>query len=147
MWFSSDYIIHYLVNFVRVEVYQPYRILYYHVSLPYVYLERTGILQLELLNVHNYFFTNIYFFLMNKYFFYKKKFNEQIFIYLYNNVVLAMTMSSTLTTIWHIHCFRVVHYVFSPDHYIGIVIANTTLLLLLLCWLLYVDKIYWEVLQ
>jgi uracil DNA glycosylase len=28
----------------------------------------------------------------------------------------------------------------------GIVIANTTLLLLL-CWLLYVDKIYWELLQ
>ena len=116
MWFSSDYIIHYLVNFVRVEVYQPYRIFYYDVSLPYVYSERTGIPQLKLLNVHNYFFRNIYFFLMNKHFFYKKKFNEQIFIYLYNNVVLAMTMSSTLTTIWHSHCFRVVHYVFSPDH-------------------------------
>jgi hypothetical protein len=28
----------------------------------------------------------------------------------------------------------------------GIVIANTTLLLLL-CWLLYVDIIYWELLQ
>jgi hypothetical protein len=32
-------------------------------------------------------------------------------------------MSSTLTT-----PLRVVHYVFNPDHYIGIVIANTTLL-------------------
>ena len=41
---------------------------------------------------------------------------------------------------------RVVHYVFNPDHYIGIVIANTTLILLL-CWLLYVDNIYWELLQ
>jgi hypothetical protein len=25
-------------------------------------------------------------------------------LYLYNNVVLAMTMSSTLTTVWHSHC-------------------------------------------
>jgi hypothetical protein len=39
-----------------------------------------------------------------------------------------------------------VHYVFNPDHYVGIVIDNTTLLLLL-WWLLYVDKIYWELLQ
>ena len=36
-----------------------------------------------------------------------------------NNVVLAMTMP---------YRGRVVHYVFNPDHYIGIVIANTTLL-------------------
>jgi hypothetical protein len=36
-----------------------------------------------------------------------------------NNVVLAMTIS---------YSGRVVHYVFNPDHYIGIVIANTTLL-------------------
>jgi hypothetical protein len=36
-----------------------------------------------------------------------------------NNVVLALTMP---------YSSRVVHYVFNPDHYIGIVIANTTLL-------------------
>jgi hypothetical protein len=62
-----------------------------------------------------------------------------------NNVVLAMTMpysgqgwrhsalpfgsctmSATLTTM--LASRRVVHYVFNPDHYIGIVIANTTFL-------------------
>ena len=30
--------------------------------------------------------------------------NYFLLLYLYNNVVLAMTMSSTLTTIWHSHC-------------------------------------------
>ena len=40
-----------------------------------------------------------------------------------NNVVLAMTM-----LIFVVRSGRVVHYVFNPDHYIGIVIANTTLL-------------------
>ena len=39
-----------------------------------------------------------------------------------NNVVLAMTKPYSGTLL------RVVHYVFNPDHYIGIVIANTTLL-------------------
>jgi hypothetical protein len=36
-----------------------------------------------------------------------------------NNVVLAMTMT---------YSGRVVHYVINLDHYIGIVVANTTLL-------------------
>jgi hypothetical protein len=39
-----------------------------------------------------------------------------------NNVVLAMTMT------YSGQGWRVVHYVFNPDHYIAIVIANTTLL-------------------
>jgi hypothetical protein len=53
--------------------------------------------------------------------------SSQYILYTYNSQhnnnnnggVLAMTMPYSL---------RVVHYVFNPDHYIGIVIANTTLL-------------------
>jgi hypothetical protein len=45
-----------------------------------------------------------------------------------NNVVLAMTMPySGQGWIHSALPLRVVHYVFNPDHYIGIVIANTTL--------------------
>jgi hypothetical protein len=51
-----------------------------------------------------------------------------------NNVVLAMTMPYSGQGWRHSalpfgsSSLRVVHYVFNPDHYIGIVIANTTLL-------------------
>jgi hypothetical protein len=47
-----------------------------------------------------------------------------------NNFVLAMTMPYSGQGWRHsaLPFGRVVHYVFNPDHYIGIVIANTTLL-------------------
>jgi hypothetical protein len=60
-----------------------------------------------------------------------------------NNVVLAMTMPNSGQG-WRHSALRfgsctIIVYVFNPDHYIGIVIgiviANTTLLLLL-CWLI-----------
>jgi hypothetical protein len=44
-----------------------------------------------------------------------------------NNAVLAMTMPYSGQG-WRHSVLRGVHYVFNPDHYIGIVIANTTLL-------------------
>ena len=35
---------------------------------------------------------------------------------------------------------RVVHYIFNPDHYIGIVIANTTLLYKYIYFLIYLNS-------
>jgi hypothetical protein len=48
-------------------------------------------------------------------------------------ITIIVVLAMTIPYICHIvvrKC-RVVHYVFNPDHYVGIVIDNTTLLLLL----------------
>jgi hypothetical protein len=66
--------------------------------------------------------------------------------YLYNNVVLAMTVNIVVRVEGIVHDPKESALCLQPWPLYGIVIANTTLLLLL-CRLLYVDKIYWELLQ
>jgi hypothetical protein len=68
-------------------------------------------------------------------------------IYLYDNLVLAMSYANIVVRVEDIvHDPKGSALCLQPWPRYGIVIANTTLLLLL-CWLLYVDKIYWELLQ